>query len=612
MANEVRIEITGTSSKYERAARDAQLVTKKATTAIRTSWLQVAGALYTVTKAWDLMQMAARADQERAAFNNLAASYGANADFIVMKLKQASGHAMDTMTLVNKAGTAMMMGITPDKLHKLMEIARTTARMTGQSVSKAFDDISLAVGRQSRMILDNLGIIVQVGKANEQYAAILGKAAGELTDVEKRQAFLNATVKAGEELMARMGQSAKTASEHFQTMDALSKDAMVFIGRALNEILRVILIVFTTFSHNFNLILETFFSAIAKIQEWQLKLPGGEWVAEKLGFDVIHEKTKAMAEQFKFARENADEFIKTLMKLNYGEAGAGGAGFQIPAGIGGEAGAGPGDSKDVLREQRQLHQMLIDEATEYDAAIIQGHEAMYQYELELIRERLQLEAEIRREQRAQDLEEANAYDQSLIDAHEGYLALYEEQKKRELEIEQRTQEMKTQATQLWLQATATTMTAMQAFMGKKGKALFRIAQGIEAAKATIAAFSAFNQALSAPPGAPYTIPVAAATLAMGLAQVAAIMATSIGGGTAGGGGGLPAATTGSAGVTPATTPSAMTGDQTPPQVNIYFEGDVRIEDEAYIEELAERLSDAVQDREVMLMASNAKVAQEVY
>ena len=67
----------------------------------------------------------------------------------------------------------MMLGIAPEKISKLMEIARATARMTGQEVSTAFDNIAMAVGRQSKMILDNLGIIVSVESANRTYAVQL-------------------------------------------------------------------------------------------------------------------------------------------------------------------------------------------------------------------------------------------------------------------------------------------------------------------------------------------------------------------------------------------------------------------------------------------------------
>ncbi|MFH1738318.1 MAG: hypothetical protein ABIH23_04875, partial [bacterium] len=198
------------------------------------NWLMVsaavAGAMYSISRAWDFAKMGARADQERRSFENMAASYGQSADHIVAKLKAASGQTIDTMTLINKAGTAMMMGIDPEKLDKLMQIARATSRMTGQTVTKAFEDISLAVGRQSKMILDNLGIIVRVEDANKVYAQSLHKTSTQLTDAEKKQAFLNATIQAGEDIIRRLGDQQISAAEKVQQLESRVKDIGVSIA----------------------------------------------------------------------------------------------------------------------------------------------------------------------------------------------------------------------------------------------------------------------------------------------------------------------------------------------------------------------------------------------
>jgi hypothetical protein len=232
-----RVEITAKTSRYESAMKNVQRVNTKTTQMIQESWLKAAGVIYGAIKAWDMLKLGARAEQERVAFGNIANSYGANVDTIIAQLKRASDGTVDTMTLINKAGTAMMMGIAPDKISKLMEIARATSRMTGQSVVEAFSDISLAVGRQSKMILDNLGIIVQVGEANEKYAKVLGKTATQLTDVEKKQAFLNAALDAGKDLMERLGDDTKTTAEQFQTLEAQVKDVTTAVSRFMAQAL---------------------------------------------------------------------------------------------------------------------------------------------------------------------------------------------------------------------------------------------------------------------------------------------------------------------------------------------------------------------------------------
>ena len=99
---------------------------------------------------------------------------------------------------------AILLGIQQDKLVDLMKIARAASKAMGTTVSEAaFSDISLGIGRQSRLILDNLGIIVRVGVAYDKYAESVGTTADALTDFEKKQAFQNAVIEAGQDIVER-------------------------------------------------------------------------------------------------------------------------------------------------------------------------------------------------------------------------------------------------------------------------------------------------------------------------------------------------------------------------------------------------------------------------
>jgi hypothetical protein len=62
------------------------------------------------------------------------------------------------------------------------------------------------LGRGSALILDNLGIVIDLEEAYESYAAQMGKTANQLTDVEKKQAMVNRvmreTMNTGAEIVA--------------------------------------------------------------------------------------------------------------------------------------------------------------------------------------------------------------------------------------------------------------------------------------------------------------------------------------------------------------------------------------------------------------------------
>jgi hypothetical protein len=202
-----------------------------ATTAI------IAGASIAISKAVGLAFDAAKFESQQVAFRNLAKSHGAMADDMISNLKRISAGTIDTQTLIEKAGTALLLGIDPTALTKLMEVARASSRVTGQSVSQAFSDISMAVGRQSRMILDNLGIIVRVEDANKEYAKQLGKTSEALTDAERKQAFLNATLAAGEDIIQRVDISETTRLERMQKMTAALTDLKLGFGSLISTLI---------------------------------------------------------------------------------------------------------------------------------------------------------------------------------------------------------------------------------------------------------------------------------------------------------------------------------------------------------------------------------------
>ncbi len=173
--------------------------------------------------------------QVNMAFENMAKVAGASSAEILKSMKELSGGTISTMETIQSANRAMILGIPIDKLDEMMGIARASAAATGESVKKMFDDIVVGVGRQSRMILDNLGIIVDAVQANEDYAEAMGIVGRELTDTERRQAFLNATLKAGEDIIKKVGKAGRemTDAVRYQQMAAAVADLRIELGRTI-------------------------------------------------------------------------------------------------------------------------------------------------------------------------------------------------------------------------------------------------------------------------------------------------------------------------------------------------------------------------------------------
>jgi len=222
--------------------------------------------------------------------------------------------------------------------------------------------------------------------------------------------------------------------------------------------------------------------------------------------------------------------------------------------------------------------------------------------LEIEREKWEAMAEMQREAFEADLE-AREY------AKESALAIAIEQAEKEKAIAEYSAKAKYYAGQNWLKFAGQIFASMQQMTDRHSKTLFYMEKAMAVAEATIQAFLAYNMALANPPGPPWTIPLATSVLALGLANAGLIAATAIGsGGGAGGAGGGAAIGGGAIGTYPASVtgvPKIAEEQEQKGQLTIYIEGDILAE-EYYIEKLAEKISNAVEDYDVRLVSTEAK------
>ncbi|MFY9111635.1 MAG: hypothetical protein WAP34_06835, partial [Desulfomonilia bacterium] len=193
----------------------------------------IGSAYLAVNKAWDYAEQAAKYEQSRQAFNSMAEGMGADAEMVFERVRKLSGGLIDDNALIESMNKAISLGIPIEKLGDLMLIARAKARDMGITTTQAFDDIATGIGRGSPLILDNLGLVMKVGTANEQMAASLGKTVQELTDKEKKMAILNATLEAGREALGRHNLEVLTDKERMDSLGASAANLGIELGKLL-------------------------------------------------------------------------------------------------------------------------------------------------------------------------------------------------------------------------------------------------------------------------------------------------------------------------------------------------------------------------------------------
>lgn len=162
-----------------------------------------------------LVERARNVEALTGAFNNLSRSVGAVSKSFLGDLRKATKGAVSDLELIKATNNAVLLGVvqSQEEFAEFASIARQLGKAVGRDTVDAINDLSLGVGRQSRLILDNLGLIVKVEDATEKYANSLGVAVSALTDAERRTAFYNAAIDAGRRKVAELGPDTDTLAD---------------------------------------------------------------------------------------------------------------------------------------------------------------------------------------------------------------------------------------------------------------------------------------------------------------------------------------------------------------------------------------------------------------
>jgi len=166
---------------------------------------------------------------------------GENADMLLADMKRASGGTVDELNAVLNANKAMMMGIDAKKIPEMMEIARAASRTTGQDVTFMFESIAMGTARESKLILDNLGIIVDAEDAHKKYAKSIGKSASQLTEAERKLAFQNAVMEAGNKIIETTDLSQESLNEELQRSAVTWKELKMEITRGALPVIKTLI-----------------------------------------------------------------------------------------------------------------------------------------------------------------------------------------------------------------------------------------------------------------------------------------------------------------------------------------------------------------------------------
>ncbi len=226
-------------SDAEKTISELQKKTEKGAGGIATAMKRIGGVIagyFGIQAIKQFVNFAGEVDSVSRSFYNLAQSAQGGGEALLRSMREASAGTMSNLDMMKSANLAMqLMGDQViQHLPQMARVARAAALASGRDVSFMMESLVVATGRQSILVLDNLGISsATASRYISEYAQSIGTTADKMTAAQKSQAFFYASMKAGQELIDRIGTNTLTFGEQLQVLNATAENAAAAFAEGL-------------------------------------------------------------------------------------------------------------------------------------------------------------------------------------------------------------------------------------------------------------------------------------------------------------------------------------------------------------------------------------------
>jgi hypothetical protein len=188
--------------------------------------------------ALDIVEEAENIERINNQFNLLAQNAGLAGDTIKEKLVNAAGGLADDTKIIEGANRAIIaMGENAIKLPEIMELARKATAVMGGDVVQNFENISMAVATGNTRLLKHMGIVVDLQKAQRDYALAHGITISQLDEEQKKQAVLDAVLAKRESAFKGVESAAGTVTLSIKKIGVEVQQSMEIITKYVGKII---------------------------------------------------------------------------------------------------------------------------------------------------------------------------------------------------------------------------------------------------------------------------------------------------------------------------------------------------------------------------------------
>lgn len=196
--------------------------------------------IFAVSAAFTALSKAADTSNLVKGLDQLGAASGKSLGSVSKRIIELTEGAVSLKEAMVATAQASSAGISTKNIERLASAAKNTSQALGIGMPDALSRLTRGIAKIEPELLDELGIMVKVDKASQDYARTLGKTASQLTDFEKRQGFTNAVLAEAEAKFGAIKLDSNPYSKILASMQNISQTGLELINKVLSPLLGIL------------------------------------------------------------------------------------------------------------------------------------------------------------------------------------------------------------------------------------------------------------------------------------------------------------------------------------------------------------------------------------
>ena len=211
-------------------------------TSIVGQYAALAGSLFTLSLSYNALSEAAQVGQALQGLSSLSAQAAQDGNILLESVKGITKQQIAISDAVRAINLAISSGFSTEQIEGLSEVSLRASKALGIDLQNAYGRVTRASAKLETELLDELGIYTKIIPASQAYARSIGTTVSELTEFQRRQAFVTGVITEGQRKFGSINTTVDTTAESFNrfatTLKDLGTNLGIIIGDFVGPILR--------------------------------------------------------------------------------------------------------------------------------------------------------------------------------------------------------------------------------------------------------------------------------------------------------------------------------------------------------------------------------------